>query len=64
MPRSIEVPVSPRGETPVHTRGDTGGACREASRFVERALGRRTAGAMITESCQGQAAEQALPQSP
>ena len=35
----IEITVSPRGETKVETRGFTGGACREASRFIEQALG-------------------------
>ena len=39
----IEITVSPRGETKVETRGFTGGACREASRFIEETLGARTA---------------------
>jgi hypothetical protein len=63
MPRIIEVTVSPRGETTVQTRGYTGGACREASRFIEQALGARTAETLTAEFHQGQAAEQALPQS-
>jgi hypothetical protein len=38
----IEITVSPTGETRVETRGFAGGSCREASRFVEEALGRAT----------------------
>ena len=45
----IEITISPRGETKVETRGFTGGACREASRFLEQALGARTAEALTAE---------------
>ncbi len=41
MSKIIEITVTPRGETKVETRGFTGGECREASRFVEQALGAR-----------------------
>jgi hypothetical protein len=41
--RTIEITVSPKGETRVETRGYTGGSCREASKFIEEALGRATA---------------------
>jgi hypothetical protein len=37
----IEITVSPTGETRVETKGFAGGSCREASKFVEEALGRR-----------------------
>ena len=40
---TIEVTVSPRGETTVETRGFTGPACRDASRALELALGTPTA---------------------
>jgi hypothetical protein len=60
--KTIEVTVSPVGETRVETRGFTGGACREASRFVERALGARTAEALTAEFHQGQEARQDLRQ--
>ena len=43
MPRIIEVTVSPRGEAIVQTKGYTGAGCRDASRFVEQALGVRAA---------------------
>lgn len=43
MNKIIEIIVSPTGETRVETKGFTGNSCREASRFLERALGTRTA---------------------
>ena len=35
----IEVVISPTGETKVETKGFAGAACKEASKFIERALG-------------------------
>lgn len=40
--KTIEILVSPTGRTRVETRGFTGAACQEASRFLEQALGTRT----------------------
>ena len=59
----IEITVSPDGETKVETRGFTGGECREASKFVEQALGQRTAETLTAEFHQGQQAGQHLDQS-
>jgi hypothetical protein len=59
----IEITVSPAGETRVETKGFTGNECREASRFVERALGRRTAESLTAEFYQAQEARQDLRQS-
>jgi hypothetical protein len=39
MTKVIEVIVSPAGETKVETKGFAGAACRDASRFIEQALG-------------------------
>jgi hypothetical protein len=39
--RTIEVIVSPAGETNVQTKGFAGASCRDASRFLEEALGTR-----------------------
>lgn len=47
--RTIEVIVSPAGEATVQTKGFSGPSCREASRFVERALGERTAEQLTAE---------------
>jgi Protein of unknown function (DUF2997) len=41
--KTIEIIVDPQGRTRVETKGFTGGSCREASRFVEEALGQKTA---------------------
>jgi hypothetical protein len=38
--KTIEITVDPKGQSQVETKGFTGGECREASRFVEQALGR------------------------
>ena len=61
--KTIEITVSPTGETKVETRGFTGSECREASKFVEQALGRKTAEALTAEFHQGQQAGQELRQS-
>ena len=61
--KTIEITVSPTGETKVETRGFAGGECREASRFVEQALGARTAEQLTAEFHQGQPAGQELRQS-
>jgi hypothetical protein len=38
--RSIEIIVSPQGETTLQTKGFAGSSCREASRLLEQALGK------------------------
>ena len=38
----IEVIVSPTGETKVETKGFAGSECRDASKFIESALGKTT----------------------
>ena len=55
--RRIEIIVSPNGKTNVETKGFVGTACITASRFLERALGRRTAESKTAEFYQGNAAE-------
>jgi hypothetical protein len=61
--KTIEITVSPRGETRVETKGFTGGACREASRFVEQALGMRSAETSTAEYHRGQSVDQDVRQS-
>ena len=39
MTKTIEIIVRPTGETSVQTKGFAGASCREASRFIEEALG-------------------------
>ena len=45
----IEITVGPDGSTTVQTRGFTGPSCREASRFIERALGKATGEQLTAE---------------
>ena len=40
--KTIEITVTPTGETVVETRGFEGSSCRQASEFLEKALGQRT----------------------
>ena len=40
MRKTIEILVTPEGKTSVQTLGFTGPSCRDASRFLEKALGR------------------------
>jgi hypothetical protein len=61
--RTIEITVGPTGQTRVETWGFTGGECREASRFLEQALGTRTAETLTAEYHQGQRTGQELRQS-
>ena len=42
MTKTIEIIVSPSGQSRVETKGFTGAECREASQFIEQALGQRT----------------------
>jgi hypothetical protein len=47
--KTIEIIVSPKGETTVQTKGFAGGECRRASKFVEQALGQRTGEQLTAE---------------
>jgi DUF2997 family protein len=60
MSRVIEVTVSPQGETTVETKGYVGAGCRQASRFLEQALGLTTADTTTAEFFQTTSAEQRL----
>jgi Protein of unknown function (DUF2997) len=39
MTRIIEIIVSPAGQTKIETKGFVASSCRDASRFLEEALG-------------------------
>ena len=49
MTKLIHVVVSPRGETKVETQGFAGESCREASAFIEGALGQRNSEELTPE---------------
>ena len=42
MSQTIEIIVTPNGQSQVQTKGFTGSSCRQASQFIEQALGQRT----------------------
>lgn len=58
----IEVVVSPQGETRVTTKGFAGSSCREASQFLEQALGVREAEQLTAEFYKQAAVPQHLQQ--
>ena len=45
----IEIIVDPKGAVTVQTKGFTGSGCRDASRFIEQALGQRMAEQLTSE---------------
>ena len=47
--KTIEIVVSPTGQTQVQTKGFTGSECRQASQFIEQALGQRTSEQLTAE---------------
>ena len=56
--KTIEISVSPQGQTKVETKGFSGSECREASRFLEQALGQPVGEQLTAEFYQTQATEQ------
>lgn len=55
---TIEIVVKPDGQTVVETKGFTGASCRDASRFIELALGQRQ-GEQLTAEFHQSASQQA-----
>jgi hypothetical protein len=55
---TIEIIVSPQGETQVQTKGFAGASCRAASKFIEEALGQRVSEDLTSEFHQTQSVEQ------
>ena len=47
--KTIEIIVTTDGKTRVETKGFVGSECREASRFIEQALGKRTGERLTAE---------------
>ena len=61
MSRTIEIIITPEGKTTVQTLGFTGSSCREASKFIEQALGSSVAEHPTAEFYQAQQIEQQQP---
>lgn len=55
---TIEITVSPEGKSQVQTKGFRGTACRLASLFLEKALGRRTSETLTAEFHQQESLEE------
>jgi len=49
MNKTIEITVSPQGQTRVETKGFTGAECKQASKSLEEALGVTTAESVTSE---------------
>lgn len=60
MTKIIEVIVSPKGETKIETKGFVGGECRQASRFIEQALGAQVREKLTAEFHQYQPRDQTI----
>jgi hypothetical protein len=58
--KTIEIIVSPTGEARVETRGFAGNECRQASAFLETALGRSYSEQLTAEFHQSSGVPQAL----
>ena len=58
MNRTIEIIVSPKGETTLTTKGFAGSPCQAASRFIEQALGQKTGERLTAEFYQGETVSQ------
>ncbi len=60
----IEVIVSPTGETRVQTKGYVGPGCRDASRYLEAALGQRIGEQLTSEFHQSTSLKQSAHERP
>jgi hypothetical protein len=60
--KTIEITISPKGESTVQTKGFTGSSCRDASKFIEQALGERTGEKLTQEFYQQEANPQRVVQ--
>ncbi len=58
MSKTIEILVAPNGQSRVETKGFVGSECREASKFLEEALGQQTSEQQTAEFHQAQEIKQ------
>ena len=49
MSKTIQIVVEPNGQIRVETKGFNGAECRQASEFIEQALGQRTGEQLTAE---------------
>lgn len=60
--KTIEITVAPDGQTKVETKGFAGDSCRDASRFIEQALGKAANEQLTAEFYQAAGQMQTLQQ--
>ena len=60
--KTIEIIIAPNGQSKVETKGFTGSECREASRFIEQAIGQQTNEILKSEFHQTATAQQQIQQ--
>ena len=58
----IEIIIAPNGQSTVETKGFTGSECRDASRFIEQAIGQQTNEILKSEFHQAATAQQQVQQ--
>jgi hypothetical protein len=58
--KTIEITIAPNGQSRVETKGFIGNECRQASRFIEQALGQQTDEQLKTEFHQSASSQQHL----
>ena len=58
--KTVRVLISPEGKVTVETKGFSGASCREASKFIEEALGTRIDEKLKAEFHLTEAAHQAV----
>jgi hypothetical protein len=49
MSKTIQITISPKGETKIETQGFAGSSCQDATRALEAALGAKTSDTMTSE---------------
>jgi hypothetical protein len=60
--KTIEILISPKGESTIQTKGFAGQSCRAASGFIETALGQRASETLTAEFHQTELADQVIRQ--
>ena len=60
--KTIEIIIAANGQSRVETKGFTGSACRDASRFLEQAIGQQTNETLKSEFHQAATALQQVQQ--
>ncbi len=60
--KTIEIIIDAKGQSTLQTKGFAGSSCRDASRFIEQALGERSSEQLTPEFYEPTSAEQHIEQ--